>query len=244
MKNAFVIFILVVIIYGCESSTESEYNPVLVQVSNILLTIDEPSGIAIDSTGKNLWVAGGRAQKVYQINTSGEIVTTLSYEGDDIEGIYYQEADSSLWVVEEKLRKLVKIDLEGNVLATYTLSFAGDENHGFEGITKNGAGNFVIINEQNPTAMLTLNSDFSVASIDTLTLTEDLSDVTYSTEQDCYVFVSDESKVVFWWSATKGVIKKFTVPFDKYEGIALDEKNSLLYIVNDELNTMTVYKVE
>ncbi|MFH0733520.1 MAG: SdiA-regulated domain-containing protein [bacterium] len=221
-----------------ENNTEKDELTLLGEYN---LSFGEPSGLAINNDATQLWVVSGETQKIYKINNTGTILKTLNYSGSDLEGIVYDSSDSTLWVTEERTRVLVHLDLNGNVISKDTIDYPGELNHGLEGVCFDDSSNLFVVNEQIPVAILELNWDKTTKNEYIISFALDLSDITYSKKYSCFLLVSDENKCLYYWNKSSGKLKQYDLIVDKYEGIALDETNNKIYLVNDELNILSVY---
>lgn len=232
---------------GCEknsSDTNGSSTDGLTLVFETTLKFGEPSGIAFSRSMNRLWVVCGDDQHVYMIDTNGAVQKKLSFTGSDLEGISFDQRDSTLWVVDEATKQLSHLDLDGKLLHQISLTYQTQlSNKGPEGITIGENNRLCIINERDPSIMVQLESDFTIYSVDTLTFAADYSDLWY-VSPDTFLIVSDESEAIFLWSKTRGIIRKYPLPDDKYEGIAFDQNNSLIYIVNDETAKLSCYSID
>lgn len=232
---------------GCEKNSSDANSPGsngLTLLFETTLNFGEPSGIAFSKSMNKLWVVSGDDQHVYMIDTSGAIQKKLPYIGEDLEGIAFDQRDSSLWVVDEATFMISHLTGEGALLHQIQLTYPTQTpNKGPEGITIGENQNLCIINERDPSIVITLNNSFAIASIDTINFALDYSDI-WHVSADTFLVISDESKAIFLWSKSLGLINKYSLPNGKNEGIAFDQKNKLLYIVNDETAKLYCYSIE
>lgn len=253
MKNIYKLIALSIIIgwspaiSGCEknsSDANGHETASLRLLFKTTLNFGEPSGIAFSPSMNKLWVVSGKDQHVYMIDTSGAIQKKLSFTGSDLEGISYDQRDTTLWVVDEATKQISHLDLDGKLLHQMYLTYQTQlSNKGPEGITIGENNRLCIINERDPSIIVQLESDFTVRSVDTLSFAADYSDLWY-VSQDTFLIVSDESEAIFLWSRSRGVIRKYPLQNSKNEGIAYDQNNSLIYIVNDETATLSCYSID
>ncbi len=246
MRELFIIIVYVLCFIGCNNNNENESTEEdeLILINEYNLSFGEPSGIAINGANGELWIISGETQKIYKVNSSGVIQKTLNYTGEDLEGIVYDVSDSTLWITEERARVLVHLDLNGNIINKDTIEYPGESNHGLEGVCFDDSSNMYVINEQLPASILQLNSDKTIKTEYGISFAVDLSDITYSKKHGCFLLLSDEDKSLYYWSKTSSKLKQYDLLVDKYEGIALDETNNKMYLVNDELNILSVYSFE
>ena len=228
---------------GCKSS--STVAPRTIQtlrlVSSYTLDIAEPSDITIDDTGTRLWTVSNSPDSVYEIDLTGHRVRTLPFAGHDLEGIAYDKSDQTLWLAEENRREVVHLDLDGTVLGTYALGITGEVNSGLEGICLTGAGGIDVLNEKLPGLFITLDPSYAVATIDTVKFAGDYSGMSFDPASGAVWIVSDQSKRLYLWSRTAGVMKEYYLPYDKAEGVAYAPAANRFYIVSEAGNKLYVY---
>jgi len=228
---------------GCKGSEPAAPPlPSLPLIASIALDINEPSDLAIDETGTLLWTVSNNPDSVYQLDTAGKRLKTLKYAGQNLEGIAYDPATASLWVAEENQRSLVHLDLDGNVIQKYDLALTGEQNSGLEGVSLDGSGLLVVLNEKLPGMFIQLNPNITIASKDTLTFAGDYSGITYEPASASFWIVSDQSHRLYRWTKAVGVSQQFDLPFPKPEGVAFDPATNRVYVVTDAENRMYVYQ--
>ena len=228
---------------GCKGSDPAAPPiPTLPLLASFALDMNEPSDLAIDETGTLLWTVGNNPDSVYQLDTSGKRLKALNYSGQDLEGIAYDPATHTLWAAEENLRALVHLDLDGNVLLQHNLGLTGEQNSGLEGVSYDGGGSLVVVNEKLPGMFIQLNPDLSIASKDTLTFAGDYSGITYEPTSASFWIVSDQSHRLYRWTRAGGVAAQYDLPFPKPEGVAFDPATNRVYVVSDSEKRLYVFQ--
>jgi uncharacterized protein YjiK len=228
---------------GCGSQPVAPKPDALQLIATHALSIREPSDVTINETGTRLWVVSDPpTNKVYELNLKGKLVKTLKYSGNDCEGIFYDRTDSTLWLAEEEFRAVVHLDLNGNVLSTQAIGLTGEVNSGTEGICIDDAGRMFMVNEKHPGAFLELNPDHTLATETVLDFARDYSSISYNREKSAFWVASDQSAGLYLWSKPTGVINRYSLPFTKFEGVAVDDAAKLIYMVNDSLNALYIFK--
>jgi uncharacterized protein YjiK len=228
---------------GCKGSEPAAPPlPSLPLIGSIALDINEPSDLAIDETGTLLWTVSNDPDSVYQLDTAGKRLKTLKYAGQDLEGVAYDPATATLWVAEENQRSLVHLDLDGNVLQRHDLALTGEQNSGLEGVSFDGSGRLVVLNEKQPGMFIQLNPDVTIASKDTLTFAGDYSGITYDPGSASFWIVSDQSHRLYRWTRAGGIAQEYDLPFLKAEGVAFDPATNRVYIVSDSEKRLYVYQ--
>lgn len=207
-----------------------------------VLSIAEPSDLAIDETGTILWTVTNHPEKVYQLQTDGTVVKELSYVGSDLEGVAYDPRDHTLWLAEENRREVVHVDLDGAVLATHALGLTGALNSGLEGICVNDSGTVFVLNEKEPGLFIRLKSDLSIETSTGLSFSLDYSGMCYDAGRKCFWITGDQSKKLYLWTPPNQVVSEFALPFSKPEGIAFDPLTNRIYVVSDQTNGLYVFK--
>jgi len=206
------------------------------------LTINEPSDLTLDETGKILWTVTNKPAKVYQLDLEGNVTKTLNYGGQDLEGVVYDIPSKTLYVTEERLREIVHLNLDGDVLDKVTIDDPGKPNHGPEGITIDDKGNMFLVNEKQPGLFLVLDKSHQISKRVPLSFAGDYSAIMWDKRKGCFWIASDESQSLFLWSPSKGVIDQFPLGFPKAEGVAVDYATKTVYVVSDSESKLYVYR--
>jgi len=208
------------------------------------LDVPEPSGLALNADKSALYVVSDPLDnRVRKLSLNGQVQGTLAYTGDDLEGIAFDTTDSTLWVVEERKREIVHLDTLGNELDRISVSYTGNENAGFEGITLGANNNFFVLNEMDPGMILKIDAGASI-----LTETEpgtalDYSGICYIPEMEKFFVVSDESKQLMIFNANLVLEDVLIFAIEKAEGIDYDYILSRLYIVSYKEKKLYVYEL-
>lgn len=234
-------------VLGCSSDTSNgprQGDSRLILLSSYPLDVHEPSGLALDAARSSLWTVGNHPQRIYRLSLEGQVREILGFEGDDLEGIACDPSDATLWVVEEKRREVVHLDANGEVAARRQLDLAGEPNSGLEGISLDSNGTLYVLNEKNPGLFITLNDDLSIKNRRQLGFAEDFSALDYHRGRDSFWILSDQSQALFLWNPREGVTATYPLPFDKAEGVAVDEVDDLIYVVSESEDRLYVYAIE
>jgi uncharacterized protein YjiK len=240
---AFATVLVAACLSGCSGSDPAAPPlPTLPLIASFALDINEPSDLAINETGTLLWTVSNGADSVYQLDTAGKRLKALNYDGQDLEGVAYDPSDHTLWVAEENQRALVHMDLDGNVIQKHFLALTGEQNSGLEGVSLDGTGRLVVLNEKLPGMFIQLNPDVTIAFQDTLTFAGDYSGITYDPAAASFWIVSDQSHRLYRWTRAGGVSQQYDLPFPKPEGVAFDPTTNRIYIVSDSEKRMYVYQ--
>ncbi|MBT3502865.1 MAG: hypothetical protein HOB40_05750 [Candidatus Marinimicrobia bacterium] len=244
----FVLTILVgVVISSCNIDETSPLisESKLVLIESVSLDVPEPSGLTLNGDGSALYaVSDPPDNSIYKLDLLGNTIKTLSYSGVDLEGITYDVRDNTLWVAEESLLEIVHLDTFGNILSRNPILFNNNEsNGGLEGIAINSNnGQIVLLNEKNPGVFIKLDS----ALINTLELSldfaRDYSGICINDITKNYFIVSDESKQLYEWNELDGVLKTYSLDFEKAEGVVYNHYTNQVYIVSDSEEKLYIYE--
>ncbi len=207
--------------------------------------VPEPSGLSMSDNGDFLWTVSDQTGMVYAISFRGRVLKQLAYQGQDLEGVVQNPGNGTLWVVEEQLRQLVKLDTAGNELARFTIDVEQKgANSGLEGVAYDpSAQRFFLLNEKDPSLFITLDGNFNVRSALQVDFVNDCSGLTFELPGRCLWLLSDASRMAVKMDTTGAVLAKYTLPWDKAEGVAVDNERGLLYIVNDSRSKLYHFKL-
>ncbi|MCK9211762.1 MAG: SdiA-regulated domain-containing protein [Ignavibacteriaceae bacterium] len=240
---AYFVGIIPLTLFGCGGDLGSSASQ-LHLIGTYKLSFGEPSGIAYNEAENVFWIVSGGDQKIYKTDSTGTILKTLNYTGEDLEGIALDTSTKSLWIVEERKRELVQIDLDGNVLRSEYIPLSGPLNSGLEGVAQDEQGTIFLLNEKEPGRFIELNSDLTIKTQREIYFAKDFSDMVYSPKESSFFILSDESSALYKWSKDKGVLQKFDLPLYKFEGIAVNAAADKFFLVNDETNELWIYSLK
>ena len=158
----------------------------------------------------------------------------------------YNPDDDLVGVVEERKREVVLLDFEnGDEQARYKINVdEGNENKGLEGLSYNLNNKaYYIINEDLPGEMILWNAVYGNINKTPLTFASDYSAIFVDMENAQLWIVSDESRAVYRCDYKANVLEEYPLPGTKYEGIAVDVDNMILYVVNDGSARLDVFNI-
>ncbi|MAT56562.1 MAG: hypothetical protein CMF23_01160 [Ignavibacteriae bacterium] len=242
MKNLLKISLVFVLLFSCTNEKEKNENSSdLTFLKSIKLQIPEPSGITFFNN--SLWIVSDDESSVFNVDTLGNILNTISVDGKDLEGIT-NISDSVIVIVLERDRKVVSINLSGKEIKSKTIDITGELNYGLEGIGFNQIKrNFYILNEKNPLLIIELDENFEELSRKEIHFAKDISGITFDENRDAYWVTSDESNSIILCSHSFEVIKEFKVNIPQIEGIAIDIEKNRLYVVSDRTESLYIYQI-
>jgi uncharacterized protein YjiK len=252
-KISFIIIISLFLLTAIVSCKKEEVdappsNPVgkIEKFSVVNLDITEPSGLSFGPDGNTLLIVSDNTNKAYETTLQGDIIRELAYVGNDLEGIVYNADAGIVAIAEERKKEIVFLDYEnGNELERFQINTGGStQNKGLEGISYNPNNSaYYIVNEDLPGELIVWNKQFDIISKKELHFAGDYSAIFVDTQNSLLWIVSDESKALFQCDYNAKVLKEYSLPKDKFEGIAVDAENKLIYLVNDTTAELYIYKI-
>ena len=239
-------FVLILLLFS-SLSLACDRNPMpdpvsLNLVETLAMAIDEPSGLALSND--QLLSVSDDDNKVYRINpTTGTVVATLTYEGDDIEGVVQNPLDNSIWIVEETRQELVKLNVNGTAQDTFAIPFTQMEsNHGLEGVSIDPAAErLYLITEKNPAQLLIVDFNGNILENYALNFALDYSGISFDPSQNQLYILSDESQTITRCDLKGEKIETYRIGAIKAEGLAVDVPNKRVYVVSDENSELYWY---
>jgi len=208
------------------------------------MNVKEPSGLSFGQ-GSYLYTVDDNSNKIFKINTKGEIIEQLSFEGDDLEGITYNNITNRIYVVNEGQRKLIELDTNGNFLNNWNFEVSGgSSNKGFEGLSIDVNNNvFYILNEASPGLLIKWDyaSKSEISRIE-LDFAKDYSGIFFDNNDNTLWIISDKSHKIFHTNTSGVVQESFDLDYDKAEGIIVDSKSNTIYITRDYQSDIKLYE--
>ncbi len=210
-------------------------------VNSITINILEPSGLAINTSENILYVVSDNTAKVYSLSLEGDLIHTFNYAGNDLEGVSTYTGNKLL-LAEERSKEIIEFDMITGDFSTHSINYTNnDENSGIEGVTfKENDGTTFILNEKNPGKLFRLRADFTIIVEYDLTFANDYSGIFYDKYLNVLWIVSDQNKTLNKCSLNGELIKKYSIPVAKAEGVAVTDEN--IYIVSDSSNKLYNFK--
>ncbi len=218
--------------------------PSLVEIQEVELSgVPEPSGLVLDQDGEHLWTVSDQTGFMYRLTMSGNLVEEIDLDGEDLEGIAVNPADGSIFVVEESLGQVLNFDREGNLLQRITVEgLPSMGNSGLEGITINPAnGHIFLLKEKNPGLLVELNPAGDVLAINDLGFAGDFSGLSFDTDNNQLMILSDQSATLNWCTLEGQKLKTLYTHLDKGEGVAFSSVLNKIFLVSDSQATLSTY---
>ena len=221
-----------------------EYESLLL-LESFDLNIEGPSGLSKSYLPDHFYTVCDNTGNIYLINNKGEILQTISIDGNDLEGIEFVEEKLALYLLEEQFRLVIKLTPGGNILDTFELDIPMQNiNDGPEGITFNPSlAHFYIVNEKNPSMLYVFDTLFHKINEYPLSFANDYSSADYDPIHNNLWILSEESQLLAPCNlkGEPGKIYKTGVPDG--EGLVIDYENELIYIVCDNTSTLFIFRL-
>ncbi|MEP1487687.1 MAG: SdiA-regulated domain-containing protein [Algibacter sp.] len=209
--------------------------------ASYIIDVAEPSGLAINSSGNVLYTVSDNTAKVYKLTTTGGLIETLSYAGNDLEGVSIFTGNKLL-LAEERTKEIVEFDITKGTASKHKINYENNaENSGIEGVTYNSNdGTIFILNEKNPGKLIRLRSDFSIIAEYHLNFASDYSGIFYENSTNNLWIVCDQNKTINKCTLTGELIESYSIGVTQAEGIAI--ANDKIYVISDAENKLYIYR--
>lgn len=212
-------------------------------LSSYEIQVAEPSGLALSSDHKFLWTVSDNYSRVYKITLEGDLMDSTEFKGNDCEGVSKYK-DNGLLVICERDREIVELDSNLSINNRFKIDFKGDLNSGLEGVSYNArSGRIFIVNEKNPVSLLVLDDNFSILQKKFIDFASDLSGLEFNPELNELWLLSDENKMLFRCDSSGNELDRIRIDIQQPEGLAINFKEGLIYIVSDFSEKLYVYKL-
>jgi len=237
LKNTLIILAAVVIYISCDIDKKAN----LELEASYKIDVSEPSGLAINSSGTELFTVSDKTSTVYKLSTTGNIIQTYDIKGSNLEGISTY-TENKLLIAEESKKKIVVFDMLTGKSIKYKIDYKNkDPNSGIEGVTfDNNSNTIFILNEKNPGKLIQLRNDFSVLAKYKLDFAADYSGIFYEKTSNHLWILSDQNNTVNKCTLSGELIESFNIRVSQPEGIAVTD--NYIYIVCDKDARLYVYK--
>ncbi len=205
------------------------------------IEVPEPSGLAINSNGTVLYTVSDETNKVYKLTTTGLLLQTFDFEGNDLEGVC-SYTDTKLLLAEERTKNIIELELTTGVYTTHTMTYDNEEsNAGIEGVSyDSNTQNIYFLNEKKPSKLFKLDSNFNIINSYDLDFASDYSGIFYEKTEAVLWIVSDESQSITKCTTQGELISSYTVDVQKPEGIVITDTK--IYVVSDSQEKLYVFQ--
>ena len=238
-----IIFFFTIFLSSCEKESEEDHKETLTILNSYSIDVKEPSGLTFDNSNNVLYTVSDNTNKIYKIGLTGTVFQEYNYVGNDLEGICINK-EKNLVLVEERRRQIVEYNTSTKESISHNIEIEENEpNSGLEGITYDSRDKtFFVLNEKSPGLLIVLDQSFKIKAKYNLDFASDYSGICYSAEEDLIWVVSDQSKTLTKCQKNGDMIKQYRLNIDKVEGIAIDVKERVFYMVSDSRNQL--YKID
>ena len=259
MKNysiiLFFLFVIFISFYACtvendenkenvEETNEKTNKQLLKKVAEYNLDVPEPSGLSFYADSNALFTISDKTNKIYKISLKGELLSIINCEASDLEGICYDTINKSIWVAEERNRKLINFDIQGNIIKEISLKIqTNDDNKGIEGLTINLQNRHIYcVNEGKPGLLIELDENQQKINEYELKFAKDYSGIFYDNKINKLWIISDKSKTITKCDLEGNALETYNLGIKKAEGVVVDSKNKLMYIVSDKKEKLYIFE--
>lgn len=237
--------ILLLLLVGCRKPEDPHGNN-LILLAYYPLSISETSGLSYYDSDDRLLTVSDLTGKVYVISITGEVLDTLPFKGVDLEGVAFDKATSQIFVVDEKSNEVTELDTLGNEVNRFKVELDNIlPKHGLEGITVNtDNGNLLLVSEKLPGLLIEVTKSGEEIARHTLNFAQDYSSLFFDPYLKNLWILSDESQSLTLCSLTGVRIKTWQTRLEKGEGLVIDSRNELIYIVTDNESGLYVFRMK
>ena len=235
-----IFYFLVLAICLCTSCEKEATNSSQLELLNSYsIDVPEPSGLAI--SGNVLYTVSDNTNNVYKLNTSGLVLQTIEFDGNDLEGVS-NYTNGKLLLAEERTKKIIELTITTGDYLSHQMNYDNDEpNAGIEGIAYNSNQQIIyFLNEKSPDKLFKLNSSFSIIESYDLNFANDYSGIYYDSSTNLLWIVSDESQTINKCTLEGEQLDSYSINVNKPEGIVVT--NDKIYIVSDSQERLYVFQ--
>ena len=233
MKRFLILFVVLftaVLFVYCGRNKEVE----LEIIKEYPLKVLEPSGLAMSYDRNNLWSVSDQNSTVYLLSLNGTIQRNFTVNAGDLEGIDVV-SDTSIAVVAERTREIIFLNNDGKEYLRKKILNDDKNNSGLEGIAVNRrSGHIFLVKEKHPKLLIECNNNLSELTREEINFADDLSGLDFQEGSDDLWIISDENKLIAKCSTSGRIKEKFKIKIDQIEGIAVDAKSKVIYLVSDK----------
>lgn len=239
--NGFLCWLLVLI-----SCDVQERQAELKRIAKYKLEIAEPSSLCYSYSTGYFVIACDKTDRVYFTARDGKVIRYFDTKAKDAEGAVQLKSDSSIWLVDERKREALHYTSDGDYIDEAEIPVEERKsNHGPEGITFNPEKQeFYIVNEQQPRMLLLLDLNMKLKEAIPLDFARDFSDLFYEEESNSLWLLSELSKRLYQCDLRGNLKKTYRFDMNGAEGVVVDSKNKMVYLVSDGNQALYEYQLE
>lgn len=195
-------------------------------IDSYSVNVKEPSGLTINDAGTILYTVSDNTGDVYKLSTTGNVLQTYSYGGNDLEGVSFVN-ENKLLLAEERTKELIEFNTSSGSFTKHKIDYNNEGgNKGIEGVAFNKNDSTVfILNEKNPGLLIRLSADYKVQSSIKLNFASDYSGIFHENETNILWILSDQSKTINKCNLVGKLIESYSIDVAQAEGIAVTDDN-------------------
>ncbi len=244
MNKQTVIFATLISLFliACNSDDNSEGEFTL--LSSYDIEVPEPSGLSFTADKRSLYTVSDKTNKIYQLSLTGELIQAIDCNAEDLEGITFNGNDTTIWVAQERDREIMQLNMKGETLQKFKLDIEKrKKNSGIEGLTINTKnGEMFCLNEKKPGLLIKFNQNGEILDNKKLDFAKDYSGIYHDAKTKKLWIVSDKSKTITLLDKKGKVEKSYETDVKSMEGIVVNSKKRLIYVVSDKLEKLFIFK--
>ncbi len=212
------------------------------------LSVSSFSGVAFHPAAKTLYVVDDAATEVYEIDTAGNVLRTITLSGfDDTEGIAYQSG-MFFFITEEREANVVRALLPqtGSGTVDYddcSVLSIGENwgNSGLEDVTYCTSTNTAYaVKELSPPRLYKVTLDADGIPIDftenePFNIENNTGDAAglFALPDSTLLLLSQEDNKLFGYTGTGNMLSELSLDMNKPEGVTVDLSDSTIYVVGE-----------
>ncbi len=242
LKNYFFLILFgLIFIASCSDDNNDIPKDLLELEASYKINVLEPSGLAVSNSGNVLYTVSDHTAEVYKLSTTGNVIQTFNYVGNDLEGVS-AFTGNKLLLAEERTKEIVEFDMSSGIFSKHKINYENnDSNSGIEGVTyDNNSNTIFILNEKDPGKLIRLRSDYTILAEYELNFASDYSGLFYENSSNNLWIVSDQNKTINKCTLSGVLIESYSINVTQAEGIAVT--NDKIYVVSDAEAKLYIYK--
>ena len=203
----------------------------------------EPSGLALDPSGNNLWIVSDAKGQIYKTDLTGKLIDKIDVKSSDYEGVAVSADGQTLYLLDEAKNRITCHNLDGKKIETFDLSEKASAKSGPEGIDIDWkTGNIIVVNEKNPKVLYLLDSQGQELFKTDITSLSDLSAVCVNPKNKEIWMLSDEDQKLLRILPDYSIAEEFLIDVEQMEGLAIDFKKKRIYIISDREEELHIFE--
>ena len=223
----------------------TDYLPRMGEVSHIVTTVPEVSGLCLAPAGDGL-LAASDENGVYHVAWDGTTTPFYVERRMDCEGVTIDPATHDVYYIVERkqeVRRLAAPDYKTSELLGVISEVGLGTNDGLEGITYYNDGVLLVGNQRKPIRLFKYSSSGESLERHDLTGTTEIADLCYDPVRDVLWIVDSELGTINLCTLEGEVLAYWDVSFiDNAEGLYVDHDHDCIWVGDD--TTSHIYKIQ